>query len=114
MTTGSDTLKQQSCTPCQGGVEPLKGEELQRFVKQLPESWSLIDECRLQKEFSFPDFVQALDFVNTVGSLAESENHHPDIALTYGKVTITLWTHKIKGLHANDFIMAAKIDGLTR
>jgi 4a-hydroxytetrahydrobiopterin dehydratase len=66
----------------------------------------------LEREFKFDDFRQALDFVNEVGELAEEQGHHPDIYLSYGKVKIQLWTHKINGLHENDFIMAAKIDAL--
>jgi 4a-hydroxytetrahydrobiopterin dehydratase len=74
--------------------------------------WMVIDGKRLEKEYDFEDFQQALDFVNRVAAVAEEEGHHPDIHLTYGKATVTLWTHKIKGLHENDFIMAAKIDCL--
>jgi 4a-hydroxytetrahydrobiopterin dehydratase len=93
-------------------MEPLQGETLQEYVQKLSQGWKVVENHHLDKVFHFPDFVQALDFVNRVGALAESENHHPDITLTYGKVTLTLWTHKIKGLHENDFILAAKIDSL--
>ena len=113
MTTITATLSQKSCTPCQKGATRLQGEELQAYVKHLPDGWTVVDGHHLKKEFKFPDFVQALDFVNTIGSLAEAENHHPDILLTYGKATITLWTHKINGLHENDFILAEKIEHLT-
>ncbi len=100
------------CVPCRSGGQPLKGEALERWVDQLGEGWMVIDGNRLQKEYDFEDFRQALDFVNRVGTAAEEENHHPDIYLTYGKATITLWTHKIHGLHENDFVLAAKIDCL--
>jgi len=110
MTTSSNTLQQQTCTPCERGAKPLKGHELQTYATQLPQGWTIVEEHHLEKEFTFPDFAQALDFVNMVGAIAEAQNHHPDVMLTYGKVKVTLWTHKIKGLHANDFIMAAKID----
>ncbi|NQV32821.1 MAG: 4a-hydroxytetrahydrobiopterin dehydratase [Phycisphaeraceae bacterium] len=112
MATTQDQLKQQSCVPCQGNMEPLQGPELQKCVQKLTQGWKLIEDHHLEKTFHFPDFVQALDFVNSVGALAESENHHPDITLTYCKVTLALWTHKIRGLHENDFILAAKIDSL--
>jgi 4a-hydroxytetrahydrobiopterin dehydratase len=72
----------------------------------------VIDEHHLNRTFTFPDFKQALDFVNRVGALAEEQGHHPDIMLAWGKVEITMWTHKINGLTESDFIMAAKIDAL--
>lgn len=106
------TLAEKKCTPCQGGVEPLKSEQLTQRMKVLEPGWRIVDEKRLEREFSFKDFKQALDFVNRVGELAEAEGHHPDLYLAYGKVGITLWTHKIGGLHDNDFILAAKIDRL--
>jgi 4a-hydroxytetrahydrobiopterin dehydratase len=71
------------------------------------------DEHQLHREFNFPDFKQALEFVNRVGALAEEQGHHPDILLAWGKAEITLWTHKIDGLTESDFIMAAKIDRLS-
>jgi 4a-hydroxytetrahydrobiopterin dehydratase len=72
----------------------------------------VVDGHHLEREFRFDDFRQALDFVNEVGELAEEQGHHPDIYLSYGKAKVQLWTHKIKGLHENDFILAAKIDAL--
>jgi 4a-hydroxytetrahydrobiopterin dehydratase len=100
------------CTACQGGVEPLKGEAIEGLLEQLSEGWQVIEEHHLEKEYKFKDFRQALEFVNKVGELAESQGHHPDIYLAWGKVKLTLWTHKIKGLHENDFILAAKADKL--
>lgn len=100
------------CGPCRKGGEPLKGDALEERIDRLGEGWMVIDGKRLQKEYRFDDFRQALDFVNRVGELAEEEDHHPNIELTWGKATITLWTHKIGGLHENDFIMATKIDSL--
>ncbi len=105
-------LAEKKCVPCRGGVEPLKGEGIAQRAEQLHPEWHVIDEHHLEREFRFKDFRQALDFVNRVGELAEQENHHPNILLSYGKVIIHLWTHKINGLHENDFILAAKIDGL--
>jgi 4a-hydroxytetrahydrobiopterin dehydratase len=99
------------CVPCQGGVPALKGKELDEFRKKLP-GWDVANEHHLYKAFTFPDFRQALDFVNRVGELAEEQGHHPDIYLTWGKVEVTIWTHKIDGLTQSDFVMAAKIDRL--
>jgi 4a-hydroxytetrahydrobiopterin dehydratase len=110
------SLESKTCVPCRGGVPPLKGKELAELHKQLADwaHWKVVNEHHLTREFQFPDFKQALDFVNRVGTLAEEQGHHPDIFLGWGKVGITLWTHKIDGLTESDFIMAAKIDRLTR
>ncbi|OHB61800.1 MAG: hypothetical protein A2Y76_08080 [Planctomycetes bacterium RBG_13_60_9] len=105
-------LKERHCEPCEGDVEPLRSEEIRRLSKELAPDWWVAEEHHLEREFTFDDFRQALDFVNEVGELAEQEGHHPDIHLSYGKVKIQLWTHKINGLHENDFILAAKIDAL--
>ncbi len=105
-------LADKRCAPCAQGAEPLKGEEIEEKKKELDPDWRVVDEHHLEREFTFDDFRQALDFVNEVGELAEEQGHHPDIYLSYGKVKIQLWTHKIDGLHENDFIMAAKIDAL--
>ncbi len=106
------TLAEKKCQPCRAGGEPLKGETLARYSGQVDPAWTVVDEHHLTREFAFDDFRQALAFVNKVGELAETENHHPDIRLSYGKVRIDLWTHKIGGLHENDFVLAAKIDDL--
>ena len=87
----------------------MKGKELQQILQQVPQ-WKAIDEHHITRTFTFPDFKQALDFVNRVGEIAEQQGHHPDILLAWGKAGITLWTHKIDGLTQSDFIMAAKID----
>lgn len=102
-------LAAKKCVPCKGGVPPLKGEALQALQKQV-EGWSVVDEHHLTKTFKFPDFLKALDFVNRVGAIAEEEGHHPVITLTWGKVEIVIYTHKINGLTESDFILAAKID----
>ncbi len=104
-------LADQKCVPCRGGIPPLAGTELEKFHKGVP-AWSVVDGHHLQREFKFPDFQKALDFVNRVGAVAEEQGHHPDILLAWGKAEITLWTHKIDGLTESDFIMAAKIDRL--
>jgi len=104
-------LATKACVPCRGGVPPLKGAELAALEKQV-DGWSVIDEHHITKTFTFPDFREALKFVNRVGALAEEQGHHPDIFLAWGKAEITTWTHKINGLTESDFIVAAKIDQL--
>lgn len=106
------TLTEKSCVPCQGGIPPLTMEEARGFLSQTPQ-WVLSDAGdKISRSFKFDDFVMALDFVNKVGALAEAEGHHPDLALGWGYVDIVVFTHKIQGLHENDFILAAKIDKL--
>ncbi|MBV8425242.1 MAG: 4a-hydroxytetrahydrobiopterin dehydratase [Candidatus Eremiobacteraeota bacterium] len=106
-------LVQKTCTPCRGGVDPLTRDEAERFRTQAPE-WTLLDDARkIERTFKQKNFRESLAFVNAVGDLAESEGHHPDITFGWGYATISLYTHKIKGLHENDFIMAAKIDRLS-
>ena len=109
---GSDPFAERHCVPCDRGVEPLTGQGLQDLYRHLGHDWQRVDGTRLEKEFSFDDFQQALAFVNRVGELAEAEGHHPVLCLSWGKVKVRLWTHKIGGLHENDFIMAARIDRL--
>jgi 4a-hydroxytetrahydrobiopterin dehydratase len=104
-------LASKTCVPCRGGVPALKGDQLHRYSHQLPQ-WKVVDEHHIMRIFKFPDFEQALDFVNRVGAVAEEQGHHPDLLLTWGKVEVTLWTHKVDGLTESDFIMAAKIDSL--
>ena len=106
-------LASKTCVPCRGGVPPLKGAELHSLSHQLP-NWNVIDEHHIIRKFTFPDFQQALDFVNRVGAVAEEQGHHPDIFLAWGKVEITLWTHAVNGLTESDFIMAAKIDQIAQ
>jgi len=107
----TETLADKQCVPCRGGVPALKGAALESLHASVPQ-WRIENEHDLRREFKFPDFKQALDFVNRVGALAEEQGHHPDILLAWGKAEITLWTHKIDGLTESDFIMAAKIDRL--
>jgi 4a-hydroxytetrahydrobiopterin dehydratase len=105
------SLASKTCVPCRGGMPPLKGKELEALHQQVLQ-WKVINEHQISRSFAFPDFKQALDFVNRVGAVAEAQGHHPDILLAWGKAEITLWTHKIDGLTESDFIMAAKIDAL--
>lgn len=103
-------LSKKHCTPCRGGVPPLKGASLAQLHRELGGEWKVIDEHRLEKEYAFKNFREALAFTNKVGEIAEQEGHHPDIFISYGKVKIQLWTHKIDGLSESDFILAAKCD----
>ena len=105
-------LAARTCVPCRGGVPPLGEQEARRYLKEVP-GWELKDGAmRIERTFRFRSFKEALDFVNRVGALAEEEGHHPDITFGWGYATVSLYTHKIKGLHENDFILAAKIDAL--
>ena len=107
-------LSEMKCTACRGGEPTVTEEEIAQYHPQVPE-WQIVERegiKRLERVFKFPDFAQALAFTNRVGELAEEEGHHPAILTEWGRVTVTWWTHKIKGLHRNDFIMAAKTDQL--
>ena len=98
------------CVPCKGGVPPLEGEELDRLLDALGGEWRVVDGHHLQKDYRFKNFRDALDFTDRVGALAEEQQHHPDITLAWGKVGLTIWTHKIDGLTESDFVFAAKAD----
>ena len=104
-------LANKRCIPCEGGVVPIKGKLLNKYLKEV-KGWKAVKQHHLEKEFKFKNFKEALKFVNKVGSIAEKENHHPNIYFTWGKVRISIWTHAIDGLSENDFILAAKIDHL--
>lgn len=104
-------LAQKSCVPCQAGVPPLRGREIDTLKAQL-DGWQVVVEHHLSKTFEFPDFAGALAFVNRLGELAEAEGHHPDIYLTWGRVRVDIWTHAIDGLSESDFILAAKADAI--
>jgi 4a-hydroxytetrahydrobiopterin dehydratase len=90
-------------------VPPLAGKELENLANEVPQ-WRVVNDHHLTRAFAFPDFKQALAFVNKVGNIAEEQGHHPDILLSWGKAQVTTWTHKIDGLTESDFILAAKID----
>lgn len=105
-------LKQKDCVPCHGGLAPLTLEEAAGYLGFV-ESWDIVEEGKcIVRSFKFDDFKNALAFVDAVGELAESEGHHPDITFGWGYCTILFTTHAIKGLHENDFIMAAKVNEL--
>ena len=106
------SLSDQKCEPCAKGTPPLTEAEVQKLVPSLNSDWKVVDLHHIEREFAFLNFKEALDFTVKVGNLAEKEGHHPDILLSWGKVKITLFTHKIKGLSINDFILAAKIDSI--
>jgi 4a-hydroxytetrahydrobiopterin dehydratase len=103
-------LAHKHCVPCRGGVPPLKAQALRDLANQLGNHWRVVDEHHLEKSYEFPDFKTAWAFTDKVGAIAESEGHHPDIHLAWGKVTLTIWTHKIDGLTESDFILAARAD----
>ncbi|MBT3989244.1 MAG: 4a-hydroxytetrahydrobiopterin dehydratase [Rhodospirillaceae bacterium] len=100
------------CVPCQGGMDPLGVDQANSYLASLP-GWELREKAtRLYRSFRFDDFQSALDFVQQVGGIAEQERHHPDIELGWGYANILIFTHKIDGLHENDFILASKINSL--
>lgn len=103
-------LAQKKCVACEGGTVPLNRTEAEVLIGNIKD-WTLsADASHISKRFVFPDFAQALAFVDGVGAIAEEEGHHPDITLSWGKVGISLTTHAIGGLSENDFILAAKVD----
>lgn len=102
-------LADQKCVPCRGDVPRLTGAELREVAARLP-GWKIVDEHHIERLFQFPDFVSALEFVRRVGAVAEEQGHHPDIHLTWGRVKISIYTHKIDGLTESDFVLGAKIE----
>jgi 4a-hydroxytetrahydrobiopterin dehydratase len=105
-------LASMPCEPCRGGVPPLGREEIASYLADLGGDWRVVDDHHLEKEYRFKDFREALDFTNRVGELAEEVGHHPDIELAWGRVKLSVWTHKIDGLHEADFVFAARADRL--
>ena len=103
-------LSQRQCVPCRGEVPPLKGDVLEVLLQELQNDWKMINEHHLQKDYAFPSYQEALRFTNLIANLAESEGHHPELILSFRKVRVSYWTHKIDGLVESDFIMAAKSD----
>ena len=106
-------LSKKKCIPCEGGMEPMSAKDAQAMMPELEPDWMLIDDAHLLvREFEFKDFKEALAFANKVGEIAEEEQHHPDLSVAWGRVSVELTTHAIGGLSENDFIVAAKIDEL--
>ena len=102
------SLADNTCVPCRGGVPSLKTEKIQELLGQLESGWILNDQGHIERTYEFPNFADALAFVNRVGNVAEIEGHHPDLYLAWGKCKVEIWTHKIKGLTESDFFLAAK------
>lgn len=102
-------LADRQCVPCKGGVPPLTQAEIEPLLAQV-DDWSVIEAHHLEKQYKLKNFAEALDLVNRIGAIAEEQNHHPDILLAWGRVKVTIWTHKIDGLTESDFIFAAKCD----
>jgi 4a-hydroxytetrahydrobiopterin dehydratase len=108
-------LSKKKCKPCEGGVPPLTLEASQELLKQLKPEWMLIDGGRmLATTYTFRDFVETINFVNKIASVAEEEQHHPDLTVSYNNLGVELMTHAIGGLSENDFILAAKIDEIKK
>lgn len=105
-------LTKAHCVPCEGGVPRMKPDEIEEYKKEISPEWKVLDNIKLQREFHFKDFKEAMEFVNKVADIANAEEHHPDIYIFYSVVKIELWTHAISGLFKNDFILAAKIEKL--
>jgi 4a-hydroxytetrahydrobiopterin dehydratase len=105
-------LTSKSCIPCSSGALPLAETDRRAMLEQLSDHWRIVEGHHLERSYLFADFKQALAFTNQLGALAEAEGHHPDIHLSWGKVLVTIWTHKIDGLTQSDFVLAAKIDAL--
>jgi len=106
----SRDLASMECLPCKGGIPPLTEDEIRPYLADLGNGWEVVDGHHLRKESGFGNFREALDFTNRVGELAEVVGHHPDIELGWGRVQLTVFTHKIDGLHESDFVFAAKAD----
>lgn len=106
-------LTKKHCMPCEGGTPPLADKKEDELIKQTP-GWILLRDGthKITREFKFEDFKKTMAFVNKIADLAESEGHHPDIKIVYSKVQLDLFTHAVRGLSENDFIMAAKINAL--
>jgi len=105
-------LADRQCVPCRGGVPALTGEPLAALAAQLGNGWDVVDEHHLEKNYTFKDFREAMAFTNVVGEIAERQGHHPEITLAWGRVRVSIHTHKINGLTESDFVLAAKLDAV--
>lgn len=107
-----EKLVQKHCVPCEGGALPLSREDSAKLMTHVP-GWTIAaDGLSISREFTFKNYLEAMDFANEIADIAESEGHHPDLQISWGKVIVELTTHAIKGLSENDFILAVKIDKL--
>lgn len=104
------SLDKKKCIPCSGEIPALNLQQIMPLMAQLSTQWNLVEEHHIEKEFKFDDFATALEFLNAAGEICEQENHHADFELSWGRVKVSIWTHKINGLAEADFILAAKID----
>jgi len=107
-----DKLSEKHCVPCEGGMPAFGKKQITKYKSQLKSNWEVLNDKKLRKEFIFKNFVQVMGFVNQVALIAQAEDHHPDMQVSYKKVVVELWTHAVNGLSENDFILAAKIDRL--
>lgn len=105
-------LKEKKCVPCEGGVPPLGEKDIRELLEQLPPDWKVTDNKKISKSFPFENFKRGMAFAQEIARVAELENHHPDICISYKEVSVELSTHAIDGLSENDFILAAKIEDL--
>ena len=103
-------LAKHECVPCKGGVPPLEEVAIDFLREELGEGWDVVENHHLTRDYEFKGYPPAVDFANVVASIAVAQNHHPDILLTWGMVTVTIWTHKIDGLTESDFYFAAKVE----
>lgn len=102
-------LADRPCVPCRGGIPPLSPAQIEPLLGQI-EGWTVVDSHHLWKRYQLADFRAALALVNRIGAIAEEQNHHPDLVLAWGRVEVSIWTHKINGLTESDFVFAAKCD----
>jgi 4a-hydroxytetrahydrobiopterin dehydratase len=105
-------LSEKRCLPCETGIAPFGMTEIKRYLPKLKKGWEAVENKKLRKLFKFKNFVETMGFVNQVALIAQAEDHHPDLQVSFSKVVLELWTHAAKGITENDFVLAAKIDEL--
>ncbi|MDB9895806.1 4a-hydroxytetrahydrobiopterin dehydratase [Flavobacteriales bacterium] len=105
-------LNKKTCIPCQGGIPPLNSEEISKYLNDINENWINLINVKISRTFNFNNYLEALNFVNKIAYLSEDEGHHPHVHLNFKNVEVIIFTHKINGLHENDFILAAKCDDI--
>ena len=110
MQTETESLAEKRCIPCRGDVPPMDPAAAEGFLRQLSPEWKVVGNHHLERTLHFSDFAGALGFAGRIGEIAEREGHHPDLHISYGRLGVQVWTHKINGLTLSDFILAAKID----
>lgn len=105
-------LNKKTCIPCQGGIPPLNSEEISKYLNDINKNWINLIDVKISRTFNFNNYLEALNFVNKIAYLSEDEGHHPHVHLNFKNVEVIIFTHKINGLHENDFILAAKCDDI--